>query len=133
MRGAASVIRIGALFFAAVALTAVPNSKGAYAQNHGAGNFGHPGGPFNGRPGIAQNRGVGNFGHSSGLFVGGPSFGRGFDRGRRDFGQNIVAVPSVVAPPYYDTPPPSYDSLRCILHRHVETPNGWALEPVYVC
>jgi hypothetical protein len=46
-----------------------------------------------------------------------------------------VVVPSVVAapPPYYDAPSPGYDSLRCFLHRHVETPNGPVLEPVYVC
>jgi hypothetical protein len=135
MRGAARLIKIGALFFAAVTFTAVPDSKSAYAQNRGVGNFGHPSsGSFNGRPGIAQNRGVGNFGHFGGSFLGVSRFGRrGFDRGRRDFGQNIVAVPSVVAPPYYDAPALGYDSLRCILHRHVETPNGWALEPVYVC
>jgi hypothetical protein len=134
MRGAARLIKIGALFIAAVTFTAVPNSKSAYAQNHRVGNFGHPSsGSFNGRPAIAQNRGVGNFGRFGGSFLGGPRFGGGFDRGRRDFGQDIVVVPSVVAPPYYDAPPPSYDSLRCILHRHVETPNGWALEPVYVC
>jgi hypothetical protein len=110
MRGAA--FNIGALFFAAVIFTAVPNSKSAYAQNRGVGNFGHRG-SFHGRSG----------------------FRGGFDRGRRDFGPNIVIVPSVVAPPppYYDAPPPSYDSLRCFLHRHVKTPNGWALEPVYVC
>jgi hypothetical protein len=133
MRGP-SLINIGMLVFAAVTFTSVPNSKSAYAQNHGAGNFGHPSsGSFNGRPGIAQNRGVRNFGHFGGSFLGGPRFGGGLDRGRRDFGQNIVAVPSVVAPPYYDAPPLGYYSLRCILHRHVETPNGWALEPVYVC
>src|SRR5258708_32554284 len=133
MRGAASWIKINALFFAAVAFIAVHNSKSASAQNRGAGNFGHPSGSFHGRPGIAQNRGVGNFGHFNGSFLGRSRFGEGFDRGRRDFGPNIVAVPSVVAPSYYDAPPLGYDTLRCILHRHVETPNGWALEPVYVC
>jgi hypothetical protein len=122
-----SLIKIGALFFTAVIFVAVPNSKSAYAQNRRVGNFGIPNGSFHSRPGFAQNRGFGNFGRFSGSFRG------GFDRGRRDFGQNIVAVPSVVAPPYYDAPALGYDSLRCILHRHVETPNGWALEPVYVC
>ena len=130
----ASLTKIGALFFAAVIFAAVPNSKSAYAQNRPVGNFGHPSGSFHGRPGFAQNRGVGNFGHFSGSFLG-RRFGGGFDRGRRDFGPNIVVVPSVVAapPPYYDAPPPGYDSLRCFLHRHVETPNGPVLEPVYVC
>ncbi len=135
MRGAASLIKIGALFFAAVIFTAVSNSKSAYAQNRGAGNFGHPSGSFQGRPGIAQNRGVGNFGHFGGSFLGSPRFGAGFGLGRRDFGPDIVVVPSAVAPPpsYYGVPPLGFDSLRCILHRHVETPNGPALEPVYVC
>jgi hypothetical protein len=131
----ASLSKIGALYFAAVIFAAVPNSKSAYAQNRTVGNFGHPSGSFHGRPGFAQNRGVGNFGHFSGSFLGLSRFGGGFDRGRRDFGSNIVVVPSVVAapPPYYDAPPPGYDSLRCFLHRHVETPNGPVLEPVYVC
>jgi hypothetical protein len=131
----ATSMTIGALFFAAVIFAAVPNSKSAYAQNRPVGNFGHPSGSFHGRPGFAQNRGVGNFGHFSGSFLGRGRFGGGFDRGRRDFGSNIVVVPSVVAapPPYYDAPPPGYDSLRCFLHRHVETPNGLVLEPVYVC
>jgi hypothetical protein len=85
MREAAGLIKIGALFFAAVTFTAVPNSKSAYAQNHVAGNFGHASsGSLNGRPGIAQNRGVGNFRHFGGSFLERPSFGRGFDRGRRD-------------------------------------------------
>ena len=35
MRGAASLTKIGALFFAAVIFTAVSNSRSAYAQNRG--------------------------------------------------------------------------------------------------
>ena len=129
MRVTASLIKIGALFFTAVIFVAVPNSKSAYAQNHRVGNFGIPNGSFHSRPGFAQNRGFGNFGRFSGSFRG------GFDRGRRDFGPNIVVLPSVVAPPapYYDAPPLGYDSLRCFLHRQVETPNGLVSEPVYVC
>jgi hypothetical protein len=126
MRGAVGLIKIGALFFAAVTFTAVPNSKIVYAQNRGAGNFGHPSsGSFIGRPGITQNRGVGNFGHFGGSFREWPRFRGGFDRGRHDFGPNIVVVPSVGAPPpaYYDAPPPGHGSLSCF--------NGW--EPVSGC
>jgi hypothetical protein len=110
MLGAASLIKIGALFFAAVILIGVPNSKSAYAQKPGIGNFGRPSGSFHGRLG----------------------FRGGFDRGHRDFGPNIVVAPSVVPELPYYAPPPYY-SLRCFLHRRVETPNGSALEPVYVC
>jgi hypothetical protein len=131
MRGTASLIKIGALFCAAI--FAVPNSKSAFAQNRSAGNFGRPAGSFQGRPGVAPNRGFGNFGHFGDSF-GRSRFGAGFDRGRRDFGTNIVVVPSAVAPaPYYGVPPLGYDSLRCILHRPVQTPHGEVLEPVYVC
>jgi hypothetical protein len=124
MRGTASLIKIGALFCAAI-LAAVPNSKSAFAQNRTAGNFG--------RPGIAQNRNFGNFGRFNDSFRGWNRFG--FDRGRRDFGPNIVVVPSAVAPPYYGGggSPLGYDSLSCTLHRPVQTPYGEVLEPVYVC
>jgi hypothetical protein len=124
-----SLIKIFALFFAAVIFAAVFNSKSAFAQHRSVANFGIRNGSFHGRPGFAQNRGFGNFGHSNGRFH------RGFDRGRRDFGPNVVVVPSAVAPlpPYYGAPPWGYDSLRCILHRQVETPNGLVSEPVYVC
>jgi hypothetical protein len=127
VRVTASLIKIGALFFTALIFVAVPNSKSAYAQHRSVGNLGIPNGSFHGRPRFAQNRGFADFGHFSGSFRG------GFDRDRRDFGSNIV--PSVVAPPapYYDAPPLGYDSLRYFLHRQVETPNGWVLEPVYVC
>ena len=113
MRVAVSLIKIGAPVFAAAIFGAVPNSQSAYAQSRGVGN-----------PGFAQNRSFGNF-----------RFGRGFDRGRRDFGPNVVVVPSVVGSPlpYYAAPPLGYDVMRCILHRQVETPNGLVSEPVYVC
>jgi hypothetical protein len=129
MRVVASSIKACALFFAAVIFAAALNSKSAYAQTHSVRNFAVPNGSFHGRPGFAQNRRFGNFGHFGGPFHG------GFGRGGRDFGPNIVVVPSVVgpSPPYYDVPPLGYDSLRCILHRQVETPNGLVSEPVYVC
>jgi hypothetical protein len=128
MRRTASLIKIGALFCIVIS-TAVSDCESAFAQNRSAGNLGRAG-SFQGRPGIAQNRGFGNFGHFGRL-------GGGFDRGRRDFGQNIVVVPSVApAAPYYGdygAPPLGYDSLRCTLHRPVQTPYGEVLEPVYVC
>jgi hypothetical protein len=117
------LIKIGALFCAAI-LAAVPDSKSAFAQNRGAG---RPAASFLGRPGIAP-----RFGDSFGW----SRFGAGFGRDRRDFGPNIVVVPSAVAPaPYYGygAPPLGYDSLSCILHRPVQTPHGEVLEPVYVC
>ena len=43
------------------------------------------------------------------------------------------AAPPAGPPPVGYAPPPGYDSLKCFLHRHVQTPHGWALEPVYVC
>ena len=129
MRVVANFIKICALFFAVAIFAAVLNSKSAYAQNRIVGNFAIPNGSFHARPGFPQNRGLGNFGHFAGPFHG------GFGRGGRDFGPNIVVVPSVVAPspPYYDVPPLGYDSLRCFLHRQVETPYGLVSEPVYVC
>ncbi|MFZ1093942.1 MAG: hypothetical protein WAN75_32815 [Xanthobacteraceae bacterium] len=136
MSGDGSLIKIGALFFAAVIFTAVPNSKGTYAQNGRVGNFGHSHGSFHGRSGFVQNRGVRNFGRFRGSFGGWPRFRGRFDHARGGFGSTIVVVPGVGAPPegpYYDAPPPGYDSLKCFLHRHVQTPHGWALEPVYVC
>jgi hypothetical protein len=136
MSGDGSLIKIGALFFAAVIFTAVPNSKATYAQNGRVGNFGHSHGSFHGRSGFVQNRGVRNFERFRGSFDGGPRFRGRFDHAQRGFGSTIVIVPSVGAPPegpYYDAPPPGYDSLKCFLHRHVETPHGWVLEPVYVC
>ena len=128
MRVVANFIKICALFFAVAIFAAVLNSKSAYAQNRIVGNFATPNGSFHARPGFPQNRGLGNFGRFGG-------FHGGLGRGGRDFGPNIVVVPSVVAPslPYYDVPPLGYDSLRCILHRQVETPNGLVSEPVYVC
>ena len=127
MRGTASLIKIGALFCIVIS-TIVPDSESAFAQNRSAGNFGRPG-AFQGRPGVAPNRAFGNFGRFGDSF-GWSRFGAGFGRDRRDFGPNIVVAP---AAPYYDVPPWGYDSLRCILHRPVETPYGLASEPVYVC
>jgi hypothetical protein len=135
-----SLSKIGAMFFAAVIFAAVAPSKSAYAQTRTVGNFGHPAGSFHGRPGFAPDRGF--------PFRGGSRFHGGF--GRQDFGTNIVVVPSAgLAAPYYGVPPPpdygvppapyygvsppGYDSLRCYLHRHVDTPNGPVLQPVYVC
>jgi hypothetical protein len=114
------LIKISALF-CIVMSTAVPDSEGAFAQNRGA----------VGRPGVAPNRDFGNFARFGGSF-GWSRFGAGFGRDRRDFGPNVVVAPPVVAPaaPYYGVPPWGYDSLRCILHRQVETPYGLA---VYVC
>jgi hypothetical protein len=145
VRGAKTLSRTGACFFAAITFIAVANSEGAYAQSRAVGNFRYTNGSFHGRPGFASNRRFGN-----GPFRGWSRFHGGF--GRRDFGTNIVVVPSagVVAPapaygvppppdygvppaPYYGVSPPGQDSLRCYLHRHVQTPNGPALEPVYVC
>ena len=133
MRAIVSLIKGGAVF-CVVILAAVPYSKSAFAQNRSAGNVGRPAGSFQGRPGAAQNRDFGNFGRFGDSF-GWSRFGGRFDRGRRDFGPNIVVVPSGVAPPapYYGVPPLGYDSLSCILHRPVETPYGWGSEPVYVC
>ena len=69
-----SLIKIGALFFAGVVFTAVPTSKGTYAQNGRVGNFGHSHGSFHGRSGFVQNRGVRNFGRFRGSLAGGPGF-----------------------------------------------------------
>jgi hypothetical protein len=55
-----------------------------------------------------------------------------------------VIVPSAGVPvgSYYGVPPPpdfgvppalDYGVSRCYLHRHVDTPNGPVLQPVYVC
>jgi hypothetical protein len=131
MRRTASSIKISALF-CIVMSTAVPDSEGAFAQNRSA--TGRPAGSFQGRPGLAPNRDFGNFGRFSDSFAW-SRFGAGFGRDRRDFGPNVVVAPTVVAPaaPYYGVPPWGYDSLRCILHRQVETPYGLVSEPVYVC
>jgi len=66
----------------------------------------------------------------------------------RDFGTNIVVVPSVgpaapydgVPPPDYGVPPmayyglsPCYGQRGTILHRQVDTPNGLVSQPVFVC
>jgi hypothetical protein len=127
MRGTATLIKIGALFCIAIS-AAVSESESAFAQNR---SFGRPAASFQGRPGLAPNRDFGNFGRFGDSF-GWSRFGAGF--GRRDFGQNIVVVPGVVAPaPYYGGPPLGYDSFSCFLHRPVQTPHGEVLEPVYVC
>ena len=121
------LIKIFALFFAAVLFAAAFNSKSAVAQNRSVANFGTPNGSLHARPGFPNNRSFENFGHFRGW---------GFGRDHRDFGPNAVLLPSVVAPPlpYYDVPPLGYyDSMRCILHRQVETPNGLVSVPVYVC
>jgi hypothetical protein len=85
---------------------------------------------------LPQNGGAGNFRHGGDGFWG-QGFPRGFNRNRPDFGTNIVVAPTVVAPAarliYYYAPVPPYESLRCFLHREVQTPNGPALEPVFVC
>jgi hypothetical protein len=39
----------------------------------------------------------------------------------------------VPAQPYYGVSRPGQDSLKCYLHRHVDTPNGPVSEPVYLC
>ena len=75
MRGAASFINIGALFFAAGIFAGVAHSKNAYAGNRTVGNF-------NGRPNFAHNHGF--------PFRGRSGFDGGF--GRRDFGTNVVVV-----------------------------------------
>lgn len=135
-------------FFAAMTFIVIAECRSAWAQSRSIGHLGHTSSSLHGRPGFAHNRGFGTFGHRNGQFRGWSRFDRGF--GRRDFGTNIVVVPSVVAPapyygvppppdygvppaPYYGVSPPGYDSLKCYLHRQVETPNGPVLEPVYVC
>ena len=116
-----SLTKIGAVF-AAVIFTAVGPGKSAYGQTRAVGNFGVD--SFQGRPGFAPDRGF--------PFRGGSRFRGGF--GRQGFGTNIVVVPSAgLAAPYYGVSPPGYESLRCYLHRHVDTPNGPVLQPVYVC
>ena len=116
--------KIGAVF-AALVFTAVAPYKSAYAQT----------------------RIVGNFGVRS--FPGRPGFGRFDGRFGRDFGTNVVVVPSVgpaapyydgVPPPGYGVPPmdyygksPCYGQRGTILHRQVETPNGLVSQPVFVC
>jgi hypothetical protein len=118
--------KTAALFLAAVVFTGIPNSNSVQAQSRAAVNTGHAAGFMHGGPG-------GNFSHERDGFWG-RDFRHGFDRNRRDFGTNIVVAPTVVAPaaPYY-VPGPPYEYLRCFLHREVQTPNGPALEPVYVC
>jgi len=136
MRGAGSLVNVGALFFAAVILAGVAHSESAYAGNWTVQNFGHSNGSFRGRPNFAHNHGF--------PFRGGSGFNGGF--GRRDFGTNVVVVPSTVPygvppppdygvppAPYYGVSPPGLYSLKCYLHRYVNTPNGPVLEPVYVC
>jgi hypothetical protein len=124
-----SLIKIFALLFAAVIFAAVSNSKSAVAQNRRVANFGTLNGSFHARPGFRNNRSFENFGHFRGRFRG------GLGRDHRDFGPNAVVLGGVVAPPlpYYDTPPLGYDSMRCILHRQVETPKGLVSVPVNVC
>jgi hypothetical protein len=136
MRSAGSLAKIGVVF-TVVIFTGVAPCKSAYAQTRIVGNFGV--GSFHGRPGFAPDRGF--------PFRGNFRFRGGF--GRQGFGTNIVVVPSaglaepyygVPPPPDYGVPPPSYYGLSpcygqrgTILHRQVDTPNGPALQPVYVC
>jgi hypothetical protein len=131
-----SLIKIGAVFFAATIFAAVAPSKSAYTQTRTVGNFGHPDGFARGR-GFPFRGFHGGFGRFHGGF------------GRQDFGTIFPAVPSntgitqygvppppdygVPAAPYYGVSRPGYDSLKCYLHRHVDTPKGPVLEPVYLC
>src|ERR1700730_6845441 len=126
MSKAARLTKLGAMFFAVVILTSVSISDNTQAQK-GASSGGRG---SSGRPILG-----GGFGRHLSSFGGRAGFRGGFDRSRRDFGPNIVVVPSVISPPspYYGAPSPPYYSLRCVLHRRVETPNGSVLEPVYVC
>ena len=134
-----SLIKIGAVFFAATIFAAVAPSKSAYTQT----------------PTVTQTRTVTQSGFPFRGFHGG--FGRfhgGFGRfqggfGRQDFGTVFPAVPSnqgitqygvppppdygVPAQPYYGVSRPGQSSTQCYLHRHVDTPKGPVLEPVYLC
>ena len=136
------LIKASAYFFAAaVVVVSLAETERAHAQTH-PGNLGYTNGSVNARPGSASNRRFGNFAHRNDPFRGWSRFHGDF--GRRDIGTNIVVVPPAPyygAPPppdyggapYYGVSPPDYDSLRCYLHRPVQTPNGPILEPVYVC
>jgi len=129
-----SLIKIGAVF--AIIFAAVAPSKSAYAETDTVRNFGHP-------AGFARDRGF--------PFHGLSRFHRGFGRFDGGFGLGGFggAVPSnqgithygVPPPPDYGVPPapyygvsrPGYDSLKCYLHRQVDTPKGPVSEPVYLC
>jgi hypothetical protein len=132
-----SLIKIGALFFAAIIFAAVAPSKSAYTQTRTVTQTRTLSGfPFRGFHG-----GFGRFHGGFGRFLGG--------FGRQDSGTIFPAVPSntgitqygVPPPPDYGVPPapyygvsrPGYDSLKCYLHRQVDTPKGPVLEPVYLC
>ena len=125
-----SLIKIGAVFFAAIIFAAVAPSKSAYAQTRT----------------VTQTRTLSGFPFRG--FNGG--FGRfngGF--GRQDFGTVYPAVPSnqgithygvppppdygVPAQPYYGVSRPGQSSTQCYLHRQVDTPRGPVSEPVYLC
>jgi hypothetical protein len=131
-----SLIKIGAVFFAATIFAAVAPPKSAYTQTRTVGNFGHPDGFARGR-GFPFRGFHGGFGRFHGGF------------GRQDFGTIFPAVPSntgitqygvppppdygVPAAPYYGVSRPGQSSTQCYLHRHVDTPKGPVLEPVYLC
>jgi hypothetical protein len=129
MCGPANLIKIGALISATIILATNPIADRAYAQKRPDVVF-SAGGPPRGVPALR----IGPGGRPNGSLFRSHGFRGGFDRGRRDFGPNVVVAPNVVGPPALDyaAPPPPY-SLRCILHRRVQTPNGPALEPVFVC
>ena len=129
-----SFIKISAVFFAAVIFAAVAPSKSAYTQTSTVSRT------------VTQTRTLSGF-PSRGFDGGFGRFNGGF--GRQDFGTVYPAVPSnqgithygvpppldygVPAQPYYGVSRPGQDSLKCYLHRHVDTPKGPVLEPVYLC
>ena len=131
-----SLIKIGgAVFFAATIFAAVAPSKSAYAQTRTVGNFGH-------HDGFARDRGFpfrgfnGGFGRFQGGF--GQGFGTVYPAVPSNQGITHYGVPpppdyGVPAQPYYGVSRPGQDSAKCYLHRHVDTPKGPVLEPVYTC
>jgi hypothetical protein len=121
---AATLINIGTPFLAALICIAGPNAKSAYAQSRAVGNVASASGPFGARPGLRgeSNQGRREFGSQRVL--------GGFRRPFNGAGSQFFGLPGVVGPL---APSNDYDSLRCVLHRPVDTPRGRVYEPVYVC
>ena len=133
-----SLIKIGAVFFAAIIFAAVAPSKSADAQTRTVGNFGHPAGfardrgfPFRG-----LSRFHGGFGRfQGGVGLGGVGLGGAVPSNTGITNYGVPPPPDYGVPPapYYGVSRPGYDSLKCYLHRQVDTPKGPVSEPVYLC